>query len=183
MSETKRHYAVRKKAQVFGLFNEGKRPSDISDAPVTRKTLYQYFSEWRRERGIRGKKTGFAIKKFNRRAYLEAKESEKQKKEREIISRFVMDWEAILKALKEWDGDLERAGQRIFLPGSRDYRWLKRVLRTKRDARGRNVYMMREENLTLYEKWLECGKRAQDSADFKRLCREEEVGVPSEIKI
>ena len=93
-----------------------------------------------------------------------------------------MDWEAILKALKEWDGDLEHAGQRVHLPGSRDYRWLKSVLRTKRDARGISLYMTREKNLTLYEKWVECGKKAQDNADFKRLCREEGVGVPSEIK-
>jgi hypothetical protein len=182
MSEAKRHYAIRKKAQLFGLFDEGKRPSDITDAPVTRKTLYQYFSEWRRERGVAGKATGFAIKKFNRRAYLEAKENERRKKERGIITRFVMDWEAILKALKEWDGDLEHAGQRVYLPGSRDYRWLKSVLRTKRDARGISLYMTREENLTLYEKWVECGKKAQDNADFKRLCREEGVGIPSEIK-
>lgn len=49
MSEAKRHYAISKKAQLFGLFDEGKRPSDIADAPVTRKTLYIYFREWREE--------------------------------------------------------------------------------------------------------------------------------------
>lgn len=174
MSAAKRHYAIRKKAQLFGLFNQGKRPSDIADAPVTRKTLYQYFGEWRRERGVAGKKTGFAVKKFSRKAYLEAKE-------KEIITRFVMDWEVILKALKEWDGDLEHTGQRIYLPGSRDYRWLRHVLRLKRDARGISLYMTREENLTLYEKWVECGRKARDVADFRRLCREAGVGLPAEI--
>ncbi|MCK4368741.1 MAG: hypothetical protein KAV68_03620 [Dehalococcoidales bacterium] len=139
-------------------------------------------SPYQGERGIAGKKTGFAIKKFNSKAYLEAKENDRRKKEREIITKFVMDWEAILKALKEWDGDLEHAGQRVYLPGSRDHRWLKSVLRTKRDARGISLYITREENLTLYEKWAECGKKAQDNADFKRLCREEGVGVLSEIK-
>ena len=182
MSEVKRHYAVRKKAQLFGLFDGGKRPSDIGDAPVTRKTLYQYFSEWRTERGVAGKKTGFAIKKFNRKVYLEAKENDRRKKERETITRFVMDWEVILKALKGWNGDLEHTGQRIYLPGSRDYRWLRHTLRMKRDARGKSLYITREENLTLFEKWVECGKKAQDMADFKRLCREAGIGSPSEIK-
>ena len=182
MSETKRHYAVGKKAQLFGLFDQGKRPSDIADAPVTRKSLYIYFREWREERGVVGKQTGFAIKKFDRKVYLDSQENERRKKERESITRLVMDWEVILKALKEWDGDLEYTGQRIYLPGSRDYRWLRHVLRLKRDMRGKNLYMTREENLTLYEKWIECGKKAQDNADFKRLCREERVGLPSEIK-
>jgi len=182
MSETKRHYAIRKKAELFRLFDEGNRPSDIGDAPVTRKTLYQYFGEWRRERAIEGKQTGFAIKKFNRRAYLEAKENERRKKEREIITRFVMDWEVILNALTEWDGDLEHTAQRIYLPGRRDHRWLRHVLRLKRDARGKSLYMTREENLTLYEKWVELGRKARDKADFERLCHEERVGFPSEIK-
>lgn len=181
MSKAKRHYAIRKKAQLFGLFDGGKRPSDIADALVTRKTLYQYFSEWRRERGIKGKPTGFAIQKFNRRAHLEAKEEERRREEKGTIIRLVMDWEVILKALKEWDGDLEHMGQKIYLPGSRDYRWLRHVLRMKRDLQGRTVFMTREENLTLHEKWVKCGKKAQDNADFKRLCREEGVGLPSEI--
>jgi len=182
MSETKRHYAVGKKAQLFGLFDEGKRPSDIADAPVTRKTLYLYFREWREERGIKGKKTGFAVKKFNRRAYLEAKENERRKKEKESLTRLVTDWEVILNALKGWDGDLEHTGQRIYLPGSRDYRWLRHVLRLKRYPRGQSLYMTREENLTLFGKWVEIGRKAQDKADFNRLCREEGVGFPSEIK-
>lgn len=182
MSETKRHYAVGKKAQLFGLFDEGKRPSDIANAPVTRKTLYLYFREWREGRGVAGKKTGFAVKKFNRRAYLEAKENERRKKERESLTRLVMDWEVILKAFQEWDGDLEHTGQRIYLPGSRAYRWLRHVLRMKRHPRGKSLYMTREENLGLYERWLECGKKAQDKADFKRLCHEAGVGLPSEIK-
>ena len=182
MSEMKRHYATRKKAELFRLFDKGNRPSDIGDAPVTRKTLYQYFSEWRRERGIDPKKTGFAIKKFDRKACLEAEEEERRKKERESITRLVMDWEVILKALKGWDGDLEHTGQRIYLPGSRDYRWLRHVLRLKRDPRGKSLYMTREENLTLYEKWVALGRKAKDKADFKRLCHEEGVGFPSDIK-
>jgi len=182
MSQTKRHYAIKKKAEIFRLFDEGKRPSDIGDAPVTRKTLYQYFGEWRRERRVAGKQTGFAVKKFNRRAYAESRENERRKKERESITRLVMDWEVILNALKGWDGDLEHTGRRIYLSGSQNYRWLRHVLRLERDSRGKSLYMTREENLTLYEKWVECGKKAQDWADFKRLCREEGVGFPSEIK-
>ena len=34
------------------------------------------------ERGLQGRQTGFAIKKFNRKAYLEAKENERRKKEK-----------------------------------------------------------------------------------------------------
>jgi len=178
----KRHYAVRKKVGLFRLFDEGNRPSDIDDPPVTRKTLYQYFREWRKERGIAGRETGFAIKKFDRRAYREGKENERRKKERESVTRLVMDWEVILNALKGWDGDLEHTGQRIFLPGSRDYSWFRHVLRLKRDPRGQSLYLTREENLTLYGKWVELGRKAHDKADFKRLCHEEGVGFPSEIK-
>ena len=181
MSETKRHYAIRRKAELFRLFDEGKRPSDISDPPVTRKTLYQYFREWRKERGIEGRKTGFAIKKFDRKACVEARKEEIQRKQREGIVRLVMDWGAILEALKRWDGDLEHTGQRIYLPGSRTYRWLRHVLRLKRGQRGESAYMTREENLFLYQKWVELGKKARDKADFVRLCGEERVGPPSEI--
>ena len=181
MSETKRHYAISKKAELFRFFDQGNRPLDIADAPVTRKTLYQYFREWRRERAIEGKQTGFAIKKFNRKAYLEAKENGRRKKERESITKLVMDWQVILEALKGWDGDLEHTGQRIYLPGSRDYRWLRYVLRLKRDLRGKSLYMTREENLTLYQKWVELGGKAQDRTDFKKLCRDEGVGLPSEL--
>lgn len=181
MSETKKHYAARKKAKLFRLFDEGKRPSDISDPPVTRKTLYQYFGEWRKEREIEGRKTGFAIKKFDRKAYLAAKEEEMRRKQREVTVNVVMDWEAILQALKVWDGDLENTGQRIYLPGKRSYAWLRHLLRLKRDQRGKSVYMTREENLFLYQKWVELGKKAQNKADFMRLCREETVGLPSEI--
>ena len=182
MSEMKRHYAVRKKVGLFRLFDEGNRPSDIDDPHVTRKTLYQYFREWRIERQIEGKQTGFAIQKFNRRAYSEAKEKERQKGEKESITRLIVDWEVILNALKGWDGDLEHTGQRIFLPGSRDYRWLRHVLRLKRNPRGQSLYLTREENLTLYERWVEIGRKAHDKADFKRLCHEEGVGFPSEIE-
>jgi hypothetical protein len=181
MSEAKTHYAVGKKAKLFQLFDEGKRPSDIVDASVTRKTLYQYFCEWRRERRIQGKKTGFAIKKFDRKAYLEAEEEERRREQKERTVKLVMDWEAILEALERWDGDLEHTSQRIYLPGSRAYRWLRHVLRLKRDQTGKSIYMTREENLFLYQKWVELGKKAQDKADFERLCREQGVGLPSEI--
>ena len=52
----------------------------------------------------------------------------------------------------------------------------------KRDPRGKSLYMTREENLALFERWLECGRKAQDVADFRRLCHEAGVGPPSEIK-
>ncbi|MBA7592100.1 hypothetical protein ES708_34277 [subsurface metagenome] len=119
---------------------------------MTRKTLYQYFCEWRSERSIEGKKTGFAVKKFDRRLHLETERVERLKKEKESITRLVMDWEVVLKALKGWDGDLEHAVQRIYLPGSQKYRWLRHVLRLKRDPRGKSLYMAKEENLALYEK-------------------------------
>lgn len=178
---TMRHYAIRKKTQIFQLFDQGKRPSDIGDVAITRKTLYQYFGEWRKERGIPARRTGFAIKKFDRKEYLQARERDKQRKERGTILKFVMDWESILSALKMWDGNFEHTGARIYLRGSRSFKWLRHVLRLKRDRWGKSLYMTREENLTLYERWVECGKKAQDNADFKRLCRNEGVGLPSEL--
>ena len=92
-----------------------------------------------------------------------------------------MDWEVILKTLKVWDGNLENTGQRIYLPSSQNYKWFRHVLRLKRDKRGKLVYMEREENLTLHEKWMELGRKAQDKADFKRLCHEEGIGFPPEV--
>jgi len=118
---------------------------------------------------------------LDRKAYLNAKEGERRSKQREGIVRLVMDWEAILEALERWDGDLEHTGERIYLPRTRNYRWLKYVLRLKRNQRGKSIYMTREENLSLYQKWVELGKKAQDKADFKRLCHDEGVGFPSEV--
>lgn len=118
---------------------------------------------------------------LDRKAYLNAKEGERRSKQREGIVRLVMDWEAILEALERWDEDLEHTGERIYLPRTRNYRWLKYVLRLKRNQRGKSIYMTREENLSLYQKWVELGKKAQDKADFKRLCHDEGVGFPSEV--
>ena len=176
-----RHYAIRKKSQIFQLFDQGKRPSDIGDASVTRKTLYQYFGEWRKEKGIPAKRTGFALKKFDRKEYLQARERDKQRKERETVLKFVMDWESILDALKMWDGNFEHTGVRIYLRGSRSFRWLRHVLRLRKDPLGKSLYMTREENLALYQKWVELGGKAQDRTDFKKLCRNEGVGLPSEL--
>ena len=113
----------------------------------------------------------------------EIEELKQKLAELKVIANLVMDWEAILHALKAWDGDLENTGgQRVYLPGKRSYAWLRHLLRLKKEpSTGRHVYMTREENLTLYEKWVELGRKAQDKADFKRLCREETVGLPSEI--
>lgn len=116
-----------------------------------------------------------------RKAYLNAKEGERRSKQREGIVRLVMDWEDILEALERWDGDLEHTGEKIYLPGSRRYRWLRHVLRLKRDQRGKTIYMTREENVFLYKKWVKIGKRARDKADFKRACHQEEVGFPPEV--
>jgi len=104
MSDIKRHYAIRKKVKLFQLFDEGKRPADIAGAPVTRKTLYQYFYEWRRERPVERKKTDFANKKFDRETYLQVREEEKLGKQREGIARYVMDWVIALVVLKRWEG-------------------------------------------------------------------------------
>jgi hypothetical protein len=174
----KRHYAIGKKAKLFKRFDAGDRPSDVDDASVTRKTLYQYFGEWRKERGIPGRRTGFAIKRFNRKAYLKAKEKERRSKQREGILRLVSDWEGILEALEKWDGDFNGASGKIYLRGHRDYKWFKRVLGQKRE-RGIIVPMTKEENLFLYGKWLEIGNKARDKAHFERLCHKEGVLPPS----
>jgi len=71
--EPKRHYAVCHKWKLFKRFDKGLRPSDMANSPVKRETLYAYFSEWRRERGLPGKKIGFALRPFDRIAYDEAR--------------------------------------------------------------------------------------------------------------
>jgi len=181
MCAIKTHYAIAKKAKAFRRFDEGKRPLDIDDVPVTRRTLYQYYGEWRRERGIAGKRTGFALTKFDRKAYLEARERERRRREKRRLGRLVMDWEVILEALGEWDGDLRHIGPKVYLPGSERYRWLNHMLRRKKDQHGKSIDMTREENLRLYAKWVQLGKKAQGVADFKRLCDKEGIPVPAEI--
>lgn len=112
----------------------------------------------------------------------EIEELKQKLAESKVIANLLMDWEAILQALKAWDGDLENTGERVYLPGKRSYAWLRHLLRLKKEpSTGRHVYMTREENLFLYQKWVELGKKAQTKADFRRLCREETVGSPSEI--
>jgi len=112
----------------------------------------------------------------------EIEELKQKLKESYMIANLVMDWEAILQALKAWDGDLENTGQRVYLPGQKSHAWLKHLLRLKEEpSTRRHIFMTREENLSLYQKWVEIGRKAQTKADFRKLCQEETVGPPSEI--
>lgn len=180
MCAIKRHYAIARKSKAFQRFDEGKRPLDIDDVPITRRTLYQYYGEWRRERGIAGKRTGFALRKFNMRARIRAEERERRKREKETISTWVMDWEVILEALTKWDGVLEHSSLRgrLYLPGSNGHPWLRHKLLTNKDRSAGIRFLTREDNLHFYGKWAELGRKAKDIADFKRLCDEDGIGTP-----
>jgi len=185
-----RHYAVRNKAKLFGLFDQGKRPSDIEDVPVTRRTLYQYYWEWRRERGIEGKKTGFAVKPFDRKTYLEAKKEEEAKREKERLVRWVKDYEIVLNQLRQWTEDLrekEVMTPRIYLPIKREYRWLSHLLRYKSSEMGsskrwkdRLPIILR--NISWLEEWIEMARKASSLSEFKELCTRETGGYPPEVE-
>lgn len=126
------------------------------------------------------KLTGFAVRKFDRKAHFEKREGETQRREMDSLGRLVMDWEAILNAVEEWDGDLEHTASRVYLPGSRDYKWLRHCLRIKKEP-GRVNYITRKENLSLYRTWVEAGRQARNLEDFKRYCLRTGDGLPAEI--
>ncbi len=193
----RRHYAVRNKAKLFQLFDEGKRTSDIPDAPVSRRTLYQYYWEWRREKGIEGKKTGFAVKPFNRKAYLEAKkgkklreETEEPKSGKERLSRWVRDYEIVLSVLKQWAEDLREKDAmppRVYLPVKGEYCWLNHLLRYERGEMGsikgwRDGLPIILRNITLLEKWIETANKASSLSEFKGLCVATTNGYPPEVE-
>lgn len=185
-----KHYAVRNKARVFKLFNRGKRPCDIADAPVARRTLYQYFGEWRQEKGIAGRKTGFAVKPFNRKSYLEAKNREQLKKEKDQLERWATDYTIVLRELKQWAEELkekETQPPRIYLPNKKQLAWLNIRLRYNKGEPGPlKSYQARlpiiQRNITWLEKWLELAGRASSLAEFKKLSREEAGGFPPELE-
>lgn len=126
------------------------------------------------------KLTGFAVKKFDRKAYFQKREGETQQREMDSLGRLVKDWEAILNAVEEWDGDLENTAVTVYLPGSRDRKWLRHCLRIKKEP-GIVAYMTRKENLSLYRTWVEVGRQALNLDDFKRGCLRAGVGLPAEI--
>jgi len=193
----KRHYAVRNKAKLFKLFDQGKRPSDIADAPVSRRTLYQYYCEWRKERGIEGKKTGFAVKSFDRKAYLNAKkeeklgkEREKLRREKERLMRWIRDYKIVLNELKRWAVDLrerEVEPSKVYLPVKREYRWLSILLRYKRGEPGllkgwRERLTIIERNIAWLEKWIKIANKARSLSEFKKVCAKETGGYPPEVE-
>jgi hypothetical protein len=185
-----RHYAVRNKAKLFRLFDQEKRPSDIADAPVSRRTLYQYYWEWRREKGIEGKKTGFAVKPFDRKTYLEAKKGEELKREKERLVRWVKDYEIVLSGLRQWVEDLrerEATTPRIYLPIKGEYRWLSHLLRYKRGETGsvkgwRDRLPIILRSITWLERWIELARKASTLSEFKELCTSGKGGYPPEVE-
>jgi len=193
----KRHYAVRNKAKLFELFDQGKCPSDIADAPVSRKTLYQYYCEWRKERGIEGKKTGFAVRPFDRKAYLKAKREEELRKEpeelergKERLMRWIRDYEIVLSELKRWAEDLgEREAEppKVYLPVRSEYRWLSSLLRYKRGEPGsfkgwKDRLPIIERNIAWLERWIKMASKALSLSEFKELCTREKTGFPPEVE-
>jgi hypothetical protein len=174
-----RRYAICRKVKLFKLFDQGKRPSDLPRSPVSRKTLYQYYGEWRKERGIEGRKTGFAIKVFDRKAYLAQNREKQRQKSQQKLMTLVTSWEATLAALKDWDGESEK---KVYIPGKGYYR-LGNLLRLKVGSKpGTYARMTREENIAVFEKWVKLGKEATDLAVFEELCRRHKAGYPSEIE-
>lgn len=186
----RRHYAIRNKAKLFELFDQGKRPSDIPDAPVSRRTLYQYYWEWRKEKGIAGKKTGFAVRPFDRKTYLEAKKREEVKREKERLMRWVKDYDTVLSGLRQWAEDLrekEVTPPRVYLPIRREYRWLNHLLRYDRGELGalkgwRDRLPTILRNITQLEKWIEIAGKASSLSEFKELCARETGGYPPEVE-
>jgi hypothetical protein len=191
MIELRTHYAVRNKAKLFLIFDQGQRPSDIAESPVTRRTLYQYYWEWRKERGIEGKKTGFAIRPFDRAAYCEAKKQEETARERQHLTRWLTDYEIVLTALRQWVKKLRQGEEadppHVYLPVRRNYFWINHLLRYRSGEPGPlkgwlaklPIY---ERNLAWFEEWVKIGKQASSLTEFRNRCTEE-VGVrPPEVE-
>lgn len=187
---SKIHYAVRNKARIFALFDQGKRPSDIGFVRVSRRTLYQYFWEWRKERGIEGKKTGFAVKPFDMKAHLKAKKAEESKRQKEPLVRWVRDYQVVVTALKEWAEGLkerETPVPRVYLPVQNRELWLNHLVRHEMGqpmprAPWREQLPIILRNIDWFEKWIGAARKAPTLAEFKDICTETGIGYPPEIE-
>jgi len=186
------HYAGSRKAKLFKLFDDGKRPADIDKAPVSRQVLFQYYGEWRTEHGIPGKLTGFALKKFDRGAAIKAKEEEKRTKERRHLAavkaieeekrvrerarllQLASDWEALAVGFRRW-GENREETEKVHLPGSGSVTWLGQRLLQKLPG-GKSL--TKEESARIYQRWAELARLAHDKKDFERLCCERKLGLP-----
>ena len=123
----------------------------------------------------------FLADKENEKRSAELKrEEERQRMELEELNRNILDWEAMAEALKRWDG--QRPGPSIYLPGSDDYILLANHLRERELSDGTIRTMSKEENLDLFKKWIEAGKKSTSVRDFISRCDKDGVGVPPELE-
>jgi len=183
------HYAVRNKSRIFRLFDEGKRPSDIDDTTVSRTTLYQYYAEWRRERGIKGKETGFAVKKYFRNSNqgeddiketnrlseagkVEGENTLHNTNDRKILDNFILDCYAIIDALKR-----PKQGS-LFLPGSGKQRSLADILFSLKDRNtGKGAFLSNTEYLDVFTKWVEIAKKSRDIGEFYNISKNNGINL------
>lgn len=179
----RKHYAIKIKARIFRYFDDGKRPSDIDEESLTRKTLYQYYAEWRRENGIKGKATGFALKPFIRRTtsnrqkqssntgestsqqHIVAREENQDiSSERKILDDFILDCITIIDALKN-----QRPGL-LFLAGSKNKRYLTDILRIKERGSEKMLFLTFDQYFELFSRWIDIARKAKDREEFYRIC-------------
>ena len=176
--KVRKHLAIKKKIKIFLEFDKGKRPSDIEDTFLTRSTLYQYYAEWRREKGVAGKATGFALKRYPRNkvaagpTIVNASKDisltvNQTTKDRENLDKFILDCGVIIDALKH-----PKAGT-LFLPGSKTERYLADILRIKEKESGKPVFFTYDRYIQLFSMWIEIAKSAADREDFYRICARE----------
>jgi hypothetical protein len=172
------HYAIKNKVKVFQLFDEGKRPADIDFPAVSRNTLYQYYAEWRREKGLAGKKTGFAVKKFIKKSApaVAQKPSDRNStlvsgtlvhditgRDRTNLDSFILDCITILDALRR-----PRQGA-LYLPGSKSERFLSDLLRMKERNGEKIAFLTIQQYIQIFTSWMDIAKRAGDKDEFYRL--------------
>jgi len=182
------HYIIKNKIKIFHLFDEGKRPADIDGFSVSRTTLYQYYAEWRREKGLAGKRTGFAVKKYVHNIKSEKQTeitpqkdstlvrndavSENKKSDRTNLDSFILDCITIIDALKK-----PRPGA-VYLPGSKTERFLADILKIKERGTDKIAFLTMQQYIDLFDKWMSIAREANSRDDFKRIS--ENTGIKYE---
>jgi hypothetical protein len=184
----RKHFAIKSKARIFRYFDRGKKPADIAENSLRRSTLYQYYAEWRRENGIPGKATGFALRPFVRKSFGAVERHHvKQAKttrdsgtkvpsspdvsgERENLDNFILDCHAIIAALKH-----PKAGS-FYLPGSKKECYLADILRIKERESGKPAFLTYDRYIELFSRWVIIARNASNKADFYRISAADGIG-------
>ena len=143
------------------------------------KALHRKLARQATKKGLTGKRTGFAVKKYfhnnkseERTDIPPQKDSTlvrnepvpvNKKYDRANLDNFILDCITIIDALKK-----PRPGA-LYLPGSKTERFLADILKIKERGTGKIAFLSMPQYIDLFNKWMTIAKEATSRDDFQRI--------------